>query len=179
MYALTTMPTAISWLPQHSAGRPPGTAGALPWAAPGVIDSTPVSLVRTSVSVGNNDSGRAVLPLPYAPTQLQVSDGSDGWVESAGSLMVFNNGLDMAGLAVHACRVRRPLPRAANIPDQSALTSIQSEYGSYRGPDRTASRGIATAHTVGATTPLQKAHGPGELVPQQLQLQPQAGTSRP
>ncbi len=155
VYALNYDAQGNQWLPQHSAGRSPAAAK-LPWPAPGIIYSTPVSHVQTNVSIGKNYSGPAVLPLPYAPTQLQVNDGSGDWVESAGSLMVFNNGLEMAGLNYKVWSTEAT-PRAANIPDQPVLTSIRSEYGRYHGPDLTELRRIAMAHTTGATTALQKA----------------------
>jgi hypothetical protein len=70
--------------------------------------------------------------------------------------MVFNDGLDMAGLH-YVVRSTEATPRAANIPNLPVQSSIQKEYGSYHGPDLTELRRIAKAHTVGATTPLQKA----------------------
>lgn len=154
VYALNYDAQGNQWLPQHSADHP--TAGMLPWAAPGVTTSTPVSLVRTTVHISRSYNGPAVLPLPYAPTQLQVNDGSDGWLESSGSLMVFNNGLDMANLA-YTVRSAEPDPRAANIPNVPVPASIQSQYGSYHGPDRAELHRLARQHTDGATTPLQKA----------------------
>jgi hypothetical protein len=70
--------------------------------------------------------------------------------------MVFNNGLDMAGLH-YTVRSTEPAPRAANIPDQPDPSTIRAGYGSYSGPDRPQLLRIARAHTVGATTPLEKA----------------------
>jgi transglutaminase-like putative cysteine protease len=155
VYALNYDARGNQWLPQHTTNRS-AAAGGLPWKAPGVIGSTPVSHVQTHVTISKDYSGPAVLPLPYAPTQLQVNDGSDGWFESAGSLMVFNDGLDMAGLQ-YTVQSTEATPRAANIPDQPVLSSIRAAYGSYRGPDQSQLLRIARAHTAGATTALEKA----------------------
>jgi transglutaminase-like putative cysteine protease len=154
VYALNYDARVNQWLPLRSADLP--TAGKLPWRATGITPSTPVSNVKTDVRISREYSGPAVLPLPYAPTQVVIKDDTDGWDESAGSLMVFNNGLDMASLA-YTVRSTEPSPRPANIPDEPAPPSIRAEYGSYSGPDRAELRAIAVAHTAGATTPLEKA----------------------
>ena len=154
VYALNYDKRGNQWLPQGSTDKP--TAGVLPFKAPGIIGSTPVSHVRTDVEISKDYSGPAVLPLPYAPTQVNIKGGADGWVESSGSLMVSNNGLDMASLS-YIVRSTEATPRAANISNESAPTEIQTEYGSYDGPDKNELRRIAKDNTDGATTPLQKA----------------------
>ena len=154
VYALNYDTRLNKWLPQNSADRP--TAGKLPWTAPGVVATTPVLKVRTMVHISRDYSGAPVLPLPYAPTQLNVSGASDGWLESAGSLMVFNNGLDMASLS-YTVRSTEPSPRQANIPNEPVPASIQDEYGSYDGPDWAELRAIARERTAGATTPFESA----------------------
>jgi TgpA N-terminal domain/Transglutaminase-like superfamily len=154
VYALNYDARGNQWLPQHSTDAT--TAGVLPFKAPGVIGSTPVSLVRTKVRISKDYSGPAVLPLPYAPTQVNITGGTDGWEESSGSLMVFNNGLDMASLS-YTVRSTEATPRPANIGNEPVPASVQAEYGSYKGPDKNELRRIARDNTDGATTPLQKA----------------------
>jgi hypothetical protein len=154
VYALNYEAHGNQWLAQRSADR--GTAGVLPFKAPGVISSTPVSHVRTDVHISRGYSGPAVLPLPYAPTRVAVKDGTDGWEESSGSLMVFNNGLDMASLSYTAWSTE-PAPRPANIGNETVPASIQKAYGSYHGPDRAQLLTIAKSHVAGATTPFERA----------------------
>jgi transglutaminase-like putative cysteine protease len=153
VYALNYDAQGNQWVPQRSTNQP--TEGVLPFKATGVSPSTPVSHVTTKVQISKDYSGPAVLPLPYAPTHVTVKDGTDGWIESS-SLMVFNNGLDMASLS-YTVQSTEPTPRPANIGNGSAPASIQAEFGSYQGPDKNELRRIARANTEGATTPLQKA----------------------
>jgi hypothetical protein len=155
VYALNYDPKDNQWLlPQHSADK--ATAGVLPFAAPGVVSSTPVSHAVTNVQISTDYSGPAVLPLPYAPTHVAIKDGADGWEESSGSLMVFNNGLDMASLK-YTVDSTEATPRQANIVNGPVPGNIQAEYGSYDGPDQKQLRRIAEANTDGATSPFEKA----------------------
>jgi len=154
VYALNYNARDNQWLPQHSTERE--TAGVLPFKAPGVVSSTLVTNVTTDVQINKDYSGPAVLPLPYAPTAVTINGGTDGWLESSGSLMVFNNGIDMAGLS-YTARSTEATPRQANIGNGPVPPSIQAEYGTYNGPDRNELRRIAEASTDGATTPFEKA----------------------
>ena len=72
-----------------------------PWTAPGVVASTPVLNVRTRVQISREYNGPSVLPMPYAPTQLDISGAIGDWHESYGSLMVFNDGLRPGQPVVH------------------------------------------------------------------------------
>jgi transglutaminase-like putative cysteine protease len=138
----------------HPLTGPP--TGELPWKALGLVDTTPVLRVRTRVHMSKDYSGPSVLPIPYAPTQLDLGGDSVGWQASSDSLMVFNNGLNLAGLS-YTVQSTEPNPRPANIPNLRVPLSIQAQYGSYHGPDRAQLREIARKRTVGATTPLQRA----------------------
>lgn len=165
VYALNYDAQLNKWLPQSSAGRAPSQAlieqepggqGKLPWTAPGVVGSTPVLNVRTRVQINHEYNGPSVLPMPYAPTQLDISGAIGGWHESYGSLMVFNDGLDLANLS-YTVQSTEPSPRPANILDKPVPVSIQTDFGSYEGPDRGLLRRIARENTIGATTPLERA----------------------
>jgi len=101
-------------------------------------------------------SGPSVLPIPYAPTQLDLGGNNAGWSESNDSLMVFNDGLNLAGLS-YTVRSTEPNPRPANILSLPVPRSIRAQYGSYTGPDRAQLLAIAKDHTAGATTALQEA----------------------
>jgi transglutaminase-like putative cysteine protease len=112
--------------------------------------------IKTTVHISKDYSGPSVLPIPYAPTQLDLGGDNVGWFESNDSLMVFNDGLNLAGLS-YTVRSTEPDPRPANILNLPVPASIRAQYGSYDGPDRAQLRAIAREHTVGATTPLQYA----------------------
>jgi transglutaminase-like putative cysteine protease len=155
VYALNYYPKVNKWLPPPASERPV-TGGNLPWKAPGLVPTTPVLPVRTTVHISRDYSGASVLPMPYAATQIDVAGATNGWVETSGSQMVFNNGLTMANLS-YTVRSTEPDPRAANIANESVPPSIEAEYGTYGGPDRAELRAIAKQHTAGATTALQSA----------------------
>ncbi len=155
VYALNYDARVNEWLPPHATDRALA-AGNLPWKPPGVVTTTPVVGIRTAVHISRDYSGASVLPMPYAPTQVDVIGATGGWLESSSSQMVFNNGLTMANLS-YTVRSTVLNLRAANIPNQPVPARIQAEYGSYNGPDRAELRAIARANTAGALTPLESA----------------------
>ncbi len=128
----------------------------LPWAAPGVEPTTPATKVKTTITIDKDDTGEAVLPMPYAPDQLTVGDS--GWLETGGSLMVFNPGVSMPGLryTVQSEEVSPQAPEIQNLPFPPA---IETKYGTYSGPDAAHLEAIAYQHTIGAgaTTYLAEA----------------------
>jgi transglutaminase-like putative cysteine protease len=156
VYALNYNARPNQWLQSQNAVDRPPIEGKLPWPAPGLAPTTPVLHVRTTVHISRSYSGPSVLPMPYAPTQLDVGSAGAGWLERYDSLMVFNDGLSMANLS-YTVRSTEPNPRAANIPNLPVPSIIQAQYGSYDGPDRARLLAIARAHTAGAITPLQAA----------------------
>jgi hypothetical protein len=160
VYVLNYNARANQWLQlPHSRVLPvdvASTGGGLPWTAQGLTDTTPVQLIQTKVHISKDYIGPSILPIPYAPTHLDVHGDTAGFFESRDSLMVFNDGLNLAGLA-YTVQSTEPNPREANIANLPVLSSIQAQYGSYDGPDRTQLRQIARARTAGATTPLQRA----------------------
>jgi transglutaminase-like putative cysteine protease len=158
VYALNYNARRDEWLQLHSAIRPVAGAPAaarLPWTAPGLVATNPLlSSIRTNVHISRDYSGPSVLPIPYAPTQLDLGGDNAGWYESSDSLMVFNDGLTLANLS-YKVRSTYPNLREANITNRPVPRSIRAQYGSYDGPDRAQLREIARAQTAGATTPLQ------------------------
>jgi len=158
VYVLNYNARHNEWLQLHSAIRAvagTSTATSLPWTAPGLVATNPLlSSIRTNVHISRDYSGPSILPIPYAPTQLDLGGESAGWYESGDSLMVFNDGLTLANRS-YTVRSTYPNLREANIADQPVPPSIRAQYGSYGGPDRARLREIAQAHTAGATTPLQ------------------------
>jgi hypothetical protein len=128
----------------------------LPLAAQGVTSATPVSKVTTTITVSPDDTGPAVLPLPYAPRQLHV-DGT-GWLETAGTLMVFNHASGMAHLR-YAVQSEEVNSQKADIGNYEAQGSIAAQYASPpTGPDAQQLTSIADRHTRNAQTPLQEAN---------------------
>ncbi|HUA42787.1 MAG TPA: transglutaminaseTgpA domain-containing protein [Streptosporangiaceae bacterium] len=155
VYALNYDARVNKWLPPAGVDHPV-IGGALPWKAPGIVSSSPVLDVRTTVNISRDYNGAPVLPLPYVPIQVNVVGATDGWVERSGSQMVFNNGLTMAHLS-YTVLSTDPDPRAANIPNLAVPPGIKAEYGTYSGPDRAQLRAIAKRITAGATSPLASA----------------------
>ncbi|HTZ90799.1 MAG TPA: transglutaminaseTgpA domain-containing protein [Streptosporangiaceae bacterium] len=128
----------------------------LPWAAPGVLPTTPVTKFTTTVTISQDDTGTAVLPMPYAPYQLSVR--GSGWFETGESLMVFNPDINMPGLS-YTVQSDETNPQPADIPNVEASGVIKEEYDGYKGPDEARLYDIAYDHTIraGATTYLQEA----------------------
>ncbi|HUB43132.1 MAG TPA: DUF3488 and transglutaminase-like domain-containing protein [Streptosporangiaceae bacterium] len=126
----------------------------LPLAVPGIEHTTTASKVTTTVTISKQDSGYAVLPMPYAPSQLHVRD--TGWRETAGTLMVFNPGMAMANLH-YTVQSEEVNPQATQIKNVQAPNDIAAQYGGYTGPDLAQLHAIASAHTGGAETPLAEA----------------------
>jgi hypothetical protein len=128
----------------------------LPLAAQGVTSTTPVSKVTTTVTVSPDDTGAAVLPVPYAPSQLHV-DGT-GWLETAGTLMVFNRTSGMAHLR-YTVQSEEVNSQKADIGNFEAPGSIAAQYASPpTGPDAQQLTNIADRETRNALTPLQEAN---------------------
>jgi transglutaminase-like putative cysteine protease len=123
--------------------------------AQGVTSSTPVSKVKTNITIDPDDTGPAVLPIPYAPQQLHV-DGGVGWRETAGTLMVYNFGTDMARLR-YTVQSEEVNSQRADILDYEAEGSITQYATPPTGPDAQQLTNIADRETRNAQTPLQEA----------------------
>ena len=126
----------------------------LPWEAPGVSPATPVTKVKTAIKISQDDTGSVVLPMPYAPDQIDVRDS--GWLETGGSLMVFDPAINVQGLhyTVYSDEAN---PQPADIPNVEPPHKIFAQYGTYKGPDAVQLDVIALQHTKGATTYLAQA----------------------
>jgi len=155
VYALNYSARQNDW-PEPVLTGARATAGQnLPSKVPGVQRTTvAVKDVTTTITVSQDDKGEAILPMPYAAYRLDV-DGA-GWLETAGSLTVFNPDKGISGLhyVVHSEEVD---PQSDQIPNLGTPISMANEYGSYKGPDQLQLTRIAEAHTTGALTQLQEA----------------------
>jgi hypothetical protein len=132
----------------------------LPWPVPGLLATTrfktPVEKVTTKITISQDVNGKAVLPMPYAPYQLQVRGASSGWQQIGSSLTVLNQNLDMRGLQ-YTVESEEVDPPPGEIPNLGTPTSISNEYTAYKGPDAAQLTSIANTVTFGAKTKLAEA----------------------
>lgn len=142
------------WVPQYT-DPIDANAAQLPQHPPGVESSTPVVNITTTVRMSKTASGDPILPLPYAPAQLDI--GYAGWVETADSLMIYNTGNVSLGGLTYKVVSEAPDPAQTAIPDTKAPPAVMAAYGSYKGPDASKLLAIAKAETAGRTTALAKA----------------------
>jgi transglutaminase-like putative cysteine protease len=154
VYAVNYSSRRNAWLPPSYQDARTVNGSKLPAVVPGVGPATAVSKVTTTITISKDDVGDAILPIPYAPSQLRGVDS--GWHETAGTLMVFNPGIGMADLH-YTVQSEEVSPQASQIKNIQAPTDIASQYGTYTGPDITQLTAIASAHTHGAATSLQEA----------------------
>jgi hypothetical protein len=154
VYAVNYSGRRNAWLPPSYHNFRTINGPQLPWAAPGAGRTTTVSKVTTAITISKDDTGYAVLPMPYAPHQLTVGDS--GWRETAGTLMVFNPGMAMANLH-YTVQSNEVNPQAAEIKTAQPPADVAAQYGTYTGPDLKQLDAIALAHTHGAATQLQEA----------------------
>jgi len=155
VYALNYNARQNDWPTPVLAGTHASAGQNLPAKVPGVARTTlGVKKVTTRITISQDDKGEAILPMPYAPYRLDI-DGP-GWLETDGSLTVFNPERDMPGLqyVVHSDEVD---PQPGQIPNLGTPYSIGTEYGRYNGPNEAQLYRIALAHTSGAATQLQEA----------------------
>jgi hypothetical protein len=152
VYAVNYSGRQNAWLTPSYGGFRTVDGPQLPWKAPGVGPTTTVSKVTTTITISKDDTGYAVLPMPYAADQLHVGDS--GWRETGGTLMVFNPGMAMTNLH-YTVQSEEVNPQAAEIPNVQPPPDIANEYGIYTGPDFAQLHAIAIAHTRGARSNQQ------------------------
>jgi len=145
-----------SWLPPSYNGSKPVDGDKLPDTAQGVTTGTPVSTVTTKITINPDDTGAAVLPIPYAPHQIQV-DGAPGWRETPGTLMVYDFGAVMARLR-YTVQSEEVNSQKADIQDKEAGGSVAQYASPPTGPDAQQLTNIADQVTRSAETPLQEAN---------------------
>lgn len=155
VYVLNYDAARNEWLPSASTLR--AVAGSrLPAAVPGLTNAIRAATVQTSVVTKGDASGGAYLPVPYAPVRLSVTGAPTGWLELAGSLMLY--GGDEPNNLRYTVTSREADPTAAQLQTQALVPSgIQADYGSYRGPDASKLLKIARKETAGAPTAYAEA----------------------
>jgi hypothetical protein len=147
------------WVPQLGKGDRTATGPDLPFAVPGQIHGAGITSVTTKVTMDKPQPGPLFLPVPYAPVQL-TSFGTI-WTETPGTLMLFNAAAPIVKFSYNVTS-DEPTPTPTGINEAASTQfmpqAIQTEYGTYTGPDASQLTKIAKAHTPqGSPTELQVA----------------------
>ena len=154
-----------TWAPQYpSTGDQVGLGGSLP-ATPGLSSAVEANPFTTRVTVSTDVTGYRApltfLPLPYAPTDVDLhGNGSafhSNWQVDPTTLMVFAEHAELSGLTYTAV--------SDDVePSQSQLETakppkhgIVSQYLPFTSPYRKELLALAKRITAGATSPYQKA----------------------
>jgi transglutaminase-like putative cysteine protease len=126
---------------------------------PGVTASTPAIRPTTKITLAQGSVGYEAklgfLPLPYAPTQVQIQEG--GWQEDDATQMVYSTQPQMAGLPYTVTSTEvNPTPKEEDLAP-SYPASIKNNYLYFpAGPGNKLAK-LAAQITKGARTPYQKA----------------------
>jgi transglutaminase-like putative cysteine protease len=155
VYALTYDAASNDWVPITASAKPFSAPGRLPEPVPGLARGVRVSTVRTTISTDYGSSGRAVLPMPYAP--VSIVTGGLGWEEQAQSLTVSSDLQAMSGLTYTVTTEEPDLTRAEETTTLAAPPSIVASYTAYTGPYARQLRQIADSIAGSAGTEFQKA----------------------
>jgi transglutaminase-like putative cysteine protease len=127
-------------------------------AAPGLTSGTPAQKIMIRVTLGQisgyGSKTFSALPLPYAPSRLQVPGA---WRADDATLMVYSTGADLSGLTYSVTsRAADPAPVVLD-GEAAAVPPGNQNYLSFASPERAALRKIALRITRKATTPYQQA----------------------
>jgi transglutaminase-like putative cysteine protease len=126
---------------------------------PGVTNGTSVTQSTTSITLSQGAVGYeaklGVLPLPYAPTRVQIQEG--GWEEDAATQMVYSTQPQMSGLPYTVTSTEvNPTQKEEELAP-SYPPSIKNNYLYFpAGPGGELAK-LAARITKGAATPYQKA----------------------
>jgi transglutaminase-like putative cysteine protease len=159
VYVLNYDTSTEAWnlvLPQPQATASLGNP-ALP--DPGVTASTSLTRPTTKITIAQGAVGYegklGVLPLPYAPTRVQVQEG--GWQEDDATQMVYSTQPQMSGLPYTVTSTEvNPTPKEEDLAP-SYPASIKNNYLYFpAGPGGQLAK-LAARITKNARTPYQKA----------------------
>jgi hypothetical protein len=160
IFVLNFYPASQQWTlvpPDAKAYHDVSGRGLLP-AAPGVVSSSQVQVVRTQVTMGQvaGYQGKiSFLPLPYAPASLRAR-GS--WREDDATSMVYSTGIPLHGLRFTATSdVPDPSPAWLAGANAGLPPGNPADYFSYTGPHRRALIRLARDITRRAKTAGQRA----------------------
>jgi transglutaminase-like putative cysteine protease len=158
VYVLNYNTSTQAWnlvLPQASAS----VGNDAPRADPGVTSSTSVTRPITRITLAQGAVGYeaklGVLPLPYAPTRVQIQEG--GWQEDDATQMVYSTQPQMSGLPYTVTSTEvNPTQKEENLAP-SYPPSIRNNYLNFpSGPGGELAK-LAAQIVKGARTPYQKA----------------------
>lgn len=151
--------TQNKWL-VTDAGTPrtPYGTGQLPYTAPGVVAGTPATTVQTNIHLDKDQTGEAILPMPYAPVDLSAATA--GWLEEPNTLMVYNPNQTVSPSNLqYTVTSKEADPSAKQLGGQLPIPSVVvNQFGGYNGPDQSQLLAIAYQHGTGSTE-LQQALG--------------------
>jgi transglutaminase-like putative cysteine protease len=125
----------------------------------GVAAGTPVTKPTTKITLSQGtvgyDAKLGVLPLPYAPSKLQI--GENGWLEDDATQMVYATEPELSGLSYTVTSTEvQPEQKQENLA-ASYPPSIRNNYLYFpSGPHGELAK-LARQITKGASTPYQKA----------------------
>jgi transglutaminase-like putative cysteine protease len=135
-------------------------AGSRTIGVPGLTPGTPTAHPKTKVTfsqavTSGYGSRLSFLPVPYAPSTLQVSAGT--WVEDNQALMVYSGGTSLSGLS-YTVTSTEPSPRSAQLgaAGQYPANIANGYLGAPAGPNGQLAN-LAKQITAGAQTQYQKA----------------------
>jgi len=160
VYVLNYNPSTENWnlvLPQAQTSSSVGNNAPRP--DPGVTGSTSVTRPTTNITLAQGAVGYeaklGVLPLPYAPTRVQVQEG--GWQEDNATQMVYSTQPQMNGLQYTVTSTEvNPTQKEEDLAP-SYPPSIRNNYLSFpSGPGGELAK-LAAKIAKGARTPYQKA----------------------
>jgi transglutaminase-like putative cysteine protease len=131
----------------------------MPYLVPG-LQGGAYTTVTTSLSIGSHsplwdNATPYMLPLPYAP--VKITGNARQLSEEADTLMVSDGQPPKDVRLTVTSDVADPTADALYTDYQAFPGSIETAYGSYKGPDATQLRALAAKYTLGANTEFQDA----------------------
>ncbi len=157
VYVLNYDPASGTWTlvpPSASSGVGSGPLRPAPGLSPDIPSTTSSTRITLSKHLRSTGSRFSFLPLPYAPTRLQIGSG---WLEDDQTLMVYSARAGLSGLS-YTVNSREADPAAdqaglaGSVPRQIAAGYLGVSPEVYR-----ALRPLAERITRSAKTPFQKA----------------------
>jgi transglutaminase-like putative cysteine protease len=126
---------------------------------PGVTSSTSVTRPTTNITLAQGTVGYeaklGVLPLPYAPTRVQVQES--GWQEDGATQMVYSTQPQMSGLQYTVTSTEVSPTQKEEDLAPSYPPSIRNNYLSFPSGPHSELAKLAAQIVKGARTPYQKA----------------------
>ncbi len=128
----------------------------VPYLVPG-LQAGSYTTVTTRLNIDSwvTDTSDTGLPVPYAP--VRITGNAKQISAEQGTLVITDDQAQGNVRLTVTSDVSDPTAGELDTDDQTVASSIQTAYGSYKGPDATQLRSLAYKHTGGATTAFQDA----------------------